>query len=206
MPLPNLANNSGGDFDPYLSFNAKAGRWYSKPEGGGEQYEVTNMTAVFDFPNIKTGWFAFAEGSAPEKVFDPSLTQAAPKPANDRAKRGFEVKVFSEKNIGGVREFSSTAGVAIEAINAVYDAWENAAESKDGKLPVIKCRSVTPVKTKHGTNYAPVLEIVSWVDRPEELAGSNDNPAAASKPQPTGGHVPPPVAKTPVTADDDVDF
>lgn len=206
MPLPNLANSSGGDFDPYLSFNAKAGRWYSKPDDGGEQYEVTNMIAVFDLSNIKTGWFAFAEGAAPEKVFDPSLTQAAPKPGNDRAKRGFEVRVFSEKNIGGVREFSSTAGVAIEAINTIYDAWEAAPESKAGKLPVIKCKAVTPVKTKHGTNYAPVLEIVSWVDRPAELAGSNDNPPETAKPQASGGHVPPPATKVPATTDEDVDF
>jgi hypothetical protein len=50
--------------------------------------------------------------------------------------------VFSDKNLGGKREFSSTAGAVIESMNALYDAYVAAPESKAGKLPVVKCVGV----------------------------------------------------------------
>jgi len=164
------------------------------------------MTGVFDMPNIKTGWFLFAAGVAPAKTFDPSLTEAAPKPG-EGFKRGFELNVFSPKNLLGVREFSSTAGVVIEAMNTLYDHWIAAPEAKTGKLPVVKCVKVHAVTNKHGTNYQPQLEIVGWVDRPAELGAA----PAASAPPPAAAptqHVPPPAAKAPepVAASSDVDF
>lgn len=198
--------SNGGDFDPYLKYNAKAGRWYTKPDGqGAEEYEVANMTAVFDIPNIKTGWFLFSAGAAPDKRFDPSLSEALAKPG-ENFKRGFELKVFSDKNIGGVREFASTAGAVIDAMNAVYDAYQAAPEAATGKLPVVQCTGVTPITGKHGTNYQPTLGIVAWVDRPVELAGDPPKaPPAASPPPPAPAkaeHAPPPAAaKAPETAD-----
>lgn len=202
MPLM-PTNSSDGDFTVYLKYNAKAGRWYTKddkPEA--EEYEVQNLTAVFDLANVKTGWFLFAAGVAPIKHFDPSLSEAAPKPG-EGFKRGFEMLVFSEKNIGGVREFASTAGAVIESINTIYDAYLAAPESAQGKLPVVKCTGVVPVTGKHGTNYSPTLEIVQWIDRPAQLNGATNAPAAAkpaaAKPAPAQ-HVPPPVQQA-ATAD-----
>jgi hypothetical protein len=208
MGLMATSNAADGDFTVYVKYNAKAGRWYTKAdEQGAEEYEVSNLTAVFDFANVKTGWFLFAAGVAPSKTFDPSLTEAAPKPG-EGFKRGFELRIFSDKNLGGVREFSSTANAVIEAINPIFDAYTAAPEAAQGKLPVVKCVKVLPVVGKHGTNYQPVFEIVQWVDRPPELAGANDNPSPpAAK---SGGHVPPPAAKQPETVgvgpQDDVDF
>lgn len=211
-----MTNPAGGDssFTVYVKYNAKAGRWYTKedkPEA--TEYEVTSMVAVFDIPNIKTGWFLFAAGVAPAKTFDPSLSQAAPKPG-EGFKRGFELNVFSDKNLGGVREFSSTAGAVIESMNALYDAYVAAPEGKAGKLPVVKCVGVHPITGKHGTNYQPQLEIVSWVDRPAEL-GAEAAPAApvtAAPPPAATQHVAPPAAPpaaapAPVMAGgDDVEF
>jgi hypothetical protein len=76
-----MSNPAGGDgnFTVYVKYNAKAGRWYTKedkPEA--TEYEVTNMTAMFDIPNIRTGWFLFAAGVAPAKTFDPSLARPHP--------------------------------------------------------------------------------------------------------------------------------
>lgn len=189
---------SGGDFDPYLKMNAKAGRFYTK-NASGDEFEVVNLTAVFDMDNLKTGWFLFASGQAPQKTLDPSLTESTPKPS-DLHKRGFELRVYSEKNLGGVREFASTAGIVIEAMNALYDAWMADKGKNPGKLPVVKCVDVHPITNKHGTNYQPQFEITGWADRPEALGGG-----AAAK-------APPPAAKTPEPApamagdDDDVDF
>ncbi|MFA7441678.1 MAG: hypothetical protein WCZ66_12050 [Sphingomonadaceae bacterium] len=206
-----MANpNSGGEggFKVYVKYNAKAGRWYTKKdEKDAPEFEVTNMTAIFDMDNIKTGWFLFAAGTAPAKTFDPSLTEAAPKPG-DGFKRGFEIDLFSEKNLLGVREFASTAGVVIEAMNALHDHWLSDKASHPGKLPVVKCVGVIPVTGAHGTNYQPQLEIVSWADRPAELNGAAkpaSAPAEESKAPPA--HTPPPAAKAPEPATaDDVEF
>lgn len=205
-----MSNPAGGDgsFTPYVKYNAKAGRWYTKKdEPDAEEFEVQNMTAIFDMDNLQTGWFLFAAGVAPSKTMDPSLAEAAPKPS-DQHKRGFQIEVFSDKNLLGKREFSSTAGAVIEAMNDLHDHWLAGRDANAGKLPVVKCTGVQAVTNKHGTNYRPVLEIVSWSDRPAELAGA---PASASTPAPTpapaatgSGHTPAPEAKAPVS--EEVEF
>lgn len=205
------APSGGGDFTPYVKYNAKAGRWYTKKdEQGAPEFEVTNMTAIFDMDNLRTGWFDFPAGGAPDKVFDPSLAEAAPKPG-DNHKRGFQLLAFSDANLLGKREFSSTAGVVIEAMNALHDHWLAGKNTNPGKLPVVKCSGVLPITGKHGTNYQPVLEIVAWADRPAELAGAPATaaaPATQAAPPPAAApatHAPPPAA-APATADAEVVF
>jgi hypothetical protein len=210
-----MSNPAGGDgdFSVYVKYNAKAGRFYTKKdEKDAPEFEVTDFTVVFDMDSLKTGWFLFAAGVAPAKTFDPSLVEAAPKPG-EGFKRGFELNVFSPKNLLGLREFSSTAGVVIESMNALYDAWMAGKASNSGKLPVVKCVGVHPITNKHGTNYQPQFEIVNWVDRPAELGAA---PAAKPAPAPAAApaqHVPPPAAPTPAPAmagpasdDSDVEF
>jgi len=202
-----MSNPAGGDggFTPFLKYNAKAGRFYTKEDKqGAEEFEVSNMTAIFDLENIKTGWMLFNPGVAPMKTFDPSLSQAAPKPG-DGFKRGFELLAYSEKNLLGLREFSSTAGAVIDAMNHLYDAWEAGRGGNPGKLPVVKCAGVTPVTNKHGTNYAPKFEIVSWADRPAEMSVDAAAPTPAPAPveiKPASGHVGPPSS----TSDNNVEF
>lgn len=189
--------SSGGDFKVFVSYNAKAGRWYTKNDGKDEpMFEVTDMTAVFDMPGLETGWFKFSSGVAPEKVMDPSLAEAAPNPGTD-FKRGFQIDLYSEKNLMGLREFSSTAGIVIEAMNNLYDLWMAAPENASGKLPVVRCSGVLPISNKHGTNYQPTFEIVGWTDRPAALAGNGASPPPAAAPapaalQPPAQHMPPP--------------
>jgi type II secretory pathway component HofQ len=187
---------SGGEFTPYVKYNAKAGRWYTKKdEPDAEEFEVQNMTAIFDMDNLQTGWFLFASGVAPVKHMDPSLAEAAPSPG-DGFKRGFQLDVFSEKNLLGKRELSSTAGAVIEAMNDLHDDWLANQGANAGKLPVVKCTGVQPITNKHGTNYRPVLEIVGWADRPAEMQGTAKPapaPTPAAKPAPAAAqHAPPP--------------
>jgi hypothetical protein len=61
------------------------------------------------------------------------------------------------------------------AIIKLYNEYENAPEAKQGKVPVVKCVSITPGKSKFGTNYEPDLRIINWVDRPAALP--NPEPA-----------------------------
>jgi hypothetical protein len=88
------------------------------------------------------------------KQLNDELRHWAVKPSPD-FKQGFQIDVFSNKNLLGVREFASTAGAVIDAMNDVYDDYDRAPESKQGKLPVVKCTAVKPIVSKHGTNYQP---------------------------------------------------
>ena len=213
MAFMTSTSGEGGEFKVYVSYNAKAGRWYTKEDKpDAMQFEVTDMTAVFDMDNLQTGWFLFAPGVAPVKTFDPSLSQAAASPG-DGFKRGFQIEVFSSKNLLGVREFSATAGIVIDAMNDLHDHWLAGKDANAGKLPVVKCVGVTPVTNKHGTNYKPQLEIVAWTDRPAELAGApaKSAPAAqiAAPPPAAATHAPPPAASAPppvAATADEVEF
>jgi hypothetical protein len=185
----NVEPRTGGDFIPYLKYNAKAGRWYTKLEDGGEQ-EVANMTAIFDLAQIKTGWVFFADGQAPNSVWDNGSTAPQPTPQH---RRGFALVAFSPKELGGAREFSSTSNAAIIAVKELYEEqYETAPEAARGLLPVVRCEKVVPVKSRQGTNYQPVLKITKWVPRPQALPlnGNEGNATAAD----AGSEVPPPVA------------
>ncbi len=75
------APGGDGEFTVYVKYNAKAGRWYTKDDQpNATEFEVVNMTAVFDIPNLKTGWFLFQAGSAPDKAINPSSRPGAPSP------------------------------------------------------------------------------------------------------------------------------
>lgn len=161
--------SNGEDFKVYVAFNAKAGRWYTKEDKpDAELFEVKDLTAVFDFKSLKTGWFLFAPGVAPVKQINPTLDANTPRPG-DGFKTGFQLNLFSSKNLLGVREFASTAGVVIDAMNNLFDEYAAAPERKEGKLPVVRCVDVRAISGAHGTNYAPVFQIMDWTERPAEL-------------------------------------
>jgi len=185
--------SQGGDFDPYVKYNGKAGRWYVKKDE--QEVEVSNPTFVADFDNIKTGWFYFKAGSAPEKVFDRSLSEPAAKPektyvddkgvTRDCFRRGFELRLFSNAAFGGVVVLSGSSMHLNNAINELYEAYETGRGANAGMLPVISCTGTLPMKDKMGTNYKPVMAIVKWVPRPAEFeaAPSVQAPANQSAPQ-----------------------
>lgn len=169
MPL-NLSVGDG-DFVPYLKYNAKAGRFYVKPEGATEEIEISGPVLAFDMANIRTGWLYYAEGSGPEKVWDPSPTQMAPRPPGPKKfKRGFEVMVLGNTILPGgkkmgLREFSSTAGNVIASILRMHATYEDGLRANPGKVPVFKCSGVKPITGAYGVNYEPQFDLVKWVDR-----------------------------------------
>lgn len=158
-------SNGSGEFTPWVKYNAKAGRWYIRGESG--DVEVQSPTFVADFTNIKTGWFYYSAGQAPQQVLDPSLTERAPKPEHGDFKRGFVLNLFSNDSFGGVVELSATSASLSGPINELYSDFEK--NSKDGKLPVVEFVRADAVTGNHGTNYTPVFKVVKYVDRPAEL-------------------------------------
>lgn len=170
MPL-NLTVGDA-DFTPFMKYNAKAGRFYIRPDGATEEVEIVNPVLAFDMANIRTGWIFYAEGSGPEKVWDPSPTQMAAKPNGPRKfKRGFEVMVFGNGTIPrttqkiGLREFSSTATNVITAILNMHAAFEAGLAANKDKVPVFACEGVKPVAGSYGTNYEPLFALKGWVER-----------------------------------------
>lgn len=168
----NITSTGGGDIKPYVKFNSKADKWFVKKEGAEEVEEIARPTFVADFTNIKTGWFHYAEGQAPNIVLDPSLQTPAAKPS-DLHKRGFQVDLYSKNTFGGVAVMTGASMHLCNAFNELYEAYEAGLADNKGKLPVVECAGSTPMKDKYGTNYKPTLKIVKWVDRPTELAGTS---------------------------------
>jgi hypothetical protein len=201
MPL-NLEPRSSEDFTPYLKFNGKAGRWYTRTDTG-EDREILQLTAIFDLAHIKTGWILFAEGTAPDTVWD---NGAIPAPPSTQHKRGFAVNVYSPKLIGGLREFSSTSNGAIIAMKELYDAYEKQFDPQKRLVPVVTCESVQAVKSKFGTNYQPVLKIVKWVPRPQDMPDASTAKSSASAAEFDNEDIPlppPSAARQPATAVDE---
>ena len=103
---------------------------------------------------------------------------------------------------GGAVEFSSASIHLSNAIRELHAAFEEqgARTENRGKVPVVSCTGSEPMKDKYGTNYRPKLEIVKWVDRPDDLPDASPvdeadvwkGAAPASKP---AQYVPPPAAK-----------
>jgi hypothetical protein len=190
----------GGDFVLYAKYNAKSGRWFSKQDDG-EEREVDKPTCIIDLANIKTGVMKFMAGQAPDYIYDSSAGACDAVKPDDTYKRGFTALLFG-KSLGGLRELSSTALSMNGEINKLYEAYEEGKAANPGMVPVMKCTGVTPVESKHGTNYAPNLELVKWTARPDELQG-NGAPVAVSTVAAPAAPAPAPVA---VVEDDSEEF
>jgi hypothetical protein len=212
-----IGRRAAGDFDPWIKFNGKSGRWYNKTDDG-QEVEVQNLTAIFDLAQTKTGWLLFQEGQAPDALYDSEngVFVAQPSPSH---KRGVSVRVYSQQQLGGVRELSANSDVVCNAMQALYnDQFEPAPEAGEGLVPVVRCESVIPVKSKHGTNYQPVLKITKWVPRPDALPLAKANgravapvatpvvATAAAHPATANHGVPPPAVRAAASDADSEEF
>lgn len=182
MALLNIVSQPGS-YEKYFKFNSKSGRFYMKGDDG--EVEVTPASFVADLENIKTGWLMFAAGMAPDRVWDASLTQPAPKPS-EHHKRGFSVRLFSNASFGGVVELSSSSMHLCNSINDLYESFEKQKGATAGLMPVVKFTGITSMKDAKGTNYKPTFVIEKWIAAPGEFT-QDATPAtqAQSAPAPT---------------------
>jgi len=180
----NIVSQNEGSFDNWIKFNSKAGRFYMKSEAG--EVEVSPTSFIADLENIKTGWLMFAAGQAPDRVWDASLTQPAPKPSENH-KRGFSLRLFSKATFNGIVELSSSSMHLCGSVNDLYDAFEKDKGAHQGHVPVVKFTGCQTMKDAKGMNYKPSFVIEKWVPRPAELdaapvaqAQSNQNTPQAA--------------------------
>lgn len=205
-----------GNFTPYVKFDARAGRWFTK--GADGDIDITdNFVAVFDLDQVEVGWMMFASGVAPVYVTQDINLGVPPKPASGDFKQGFRLNIALPGSIagGGARELSSTARAMIGVIDRLHTEFLEAPERSQGKLPVLKMNGTTVIETKGPKgvtrNYSPNLMISGWVDRPGTLPKKAQTvaaaPAPAATPPATGSTaVPPPQAKAPAPAPVSMDF
>lgn len=199
MPL----NLGGGDFLPYLKYNSKADKWFTRGETG--DVEVARPTFVLDLPSVKTGWFLLKEGIPPSIVLDPSLSTPAAKPS-DQHKRGYKVRLFSQQCFGGegVVEMTGASMHACASFNELYSACEAQQAANPGLLPVVAVTGATSHKDKHGTNYRPVYAIQKWVTPPSALTETAASQPTGTPTQPvvnvSNANSPSPVSVTPAPA------
>jgi hypothetical protein len=185
---------ASGSIKPYVKYNSKADKWFTKGPDG--DLEIVRPTFLADFKNIATGWLCFREGQAPERVIDPSLDHSAPSPGPD-FKRGFVLAVFSQKFFGGGAELSSASIHVGNAIRDLYQQYEEQRGAHPGQVVVVECTGSEPMKDKYGTNYKPKLQIVKWVDRPVDFP---DVRAGDEKDVWNGVSAPKPAPASPVSA------
>lgn len=206
-------NEGNGEFKDICKYDARAGRMFRVDREGGAStpVEITQgFSAIFDLPNIQVGWVKFAEGGAPNWAMV-QIGQPLPARPSPDHRQGFRVDLKLAKSCGGdVRELASAAGCVITALDALYDQYALAPESKTGKLPVVAMTGALPIITGSGAktskNYQPTFVIRQWVDRPTDLNAGTNGTAPAAKQQAPASQVPPPVqqqAAQPAAADAD---
>lgn len=187
---------SSADIVPHVKFDSRAGRWskIDRVQGAaGWESNVTDFTQnaifVIDLANIEVGWVHFSP-QGPNYAMSPVGQKQPDQPSKDH-KQGFKVKIFSEKNLDGIRVWSTNAKCVLSSIDELYATYTASPEAAQGKLPVIQMVNVTAVKTSgkdaagkpvSSTNYSPVFQILQWVDRPEAF-GATVTPITAAAAQ-----------------------
>lgn len=187
MGLGLSTGGSGGDIKPFVKYDAKAGRLFradrtqqSDGSFASESVEITNTAQfIVDLANIRVGWINYTSQGPVRRLVVLGKEPIPPRPDDKGAdgklafKQGFEVDLLLNKETNGgkavARVLGSAAGCVIEAMDALHDAYSVAAESKAGKLPIVKISGVSPVKSGQSTNYKPEFAIVGWADRPAGL-------------------------------------
>lgn len=218
MALGFSNTSSNGEIVARVQYDARAGRLFKverEQDAGGawssDKIDITsqNPTFIVDMGSIEIGWLAFT-ATGPSFALAP-LGSPFPERPTPEHKQGFRVKLFSPKNLDGLRELASSAKVVMAALDDLHSSFEIAPEAAQGKVPVVQLTGATPVVSKGkggtSTNYAPIFKIVSWADRPADL-GERTVPvpgaraaAPVSAPAPTN-HVEAPKAREPAFADD----
>lgn len=194
MALGLNTESGGGDYTPIIKYDARAGRLFrvDRSQDGGGTWQTNNVEitqgfqAVMDLDNIEVGWALLANGVAPSWHMVP-LGQPMPPRPSDQHKQCFRLNMKLGKSSGGdVREFASQAKVVIGAMDDLHTQFLK--ERVPGKLPVVALTGTVPVvstgKGQSSTNYRPVFEIKSWIDRPQELPAARTEAPAQTAAQP----------------------
>ena len=169
-----------GDFREIIKFDARAGRLFRidrDMNNDKTQVDITSPQVRFavDFGTLEAGWMMIGvQGPVRHMVpYHPGVEMPAkPTDKGEDGKPLFKPAFWTlvaGQSVGGVREFASSAGVVTNVMDELHQRYLGSPEAATGKIPLVSIVSTTPVTSGRGTNkstnYAPVFEIVGWVDR-----------------------------------------
>jgi len=197
--------DTGGSLGPWMTWTSNGSAMKGFPpkswvlrgkDENDEKFErviegfASDAGCVMDLDTLQLGWMKDgATGQAPEKRWNPSVSQATQRP--DESKKQSGAYAWSQAlsircAIGG-----GQAATWEQASFGAYDAFSKLAKqisaewgqkSQNGKLlPLVKQTGVESQVLKSGTSNKPVLQVVQWVERPDCL--KSDAPAIATAPQ-----------------------
>ena len=194
--------NDGGSLGPWMSWTSNGSAMKGFPpkswvlrgkDQNGEKFESVIPAfangCVLDLDTLQLGWMKDgATGQAPEKRWNPTISQATQRP--DESKKPSGAYAWSSAlsvrcAIGG-----GDAATWEQASFGAYDAFskltkqisaEWGEKSQNGKLlPLVKQTGVETQQLKSGSSNKPVLQVIDWVERPDCLKA--DAPEIATAP------------------------
>jgi hypothetical protein len=202
MPFGLKAQPQASDIVPIIKYDAKAGR-ILRPDYDPDTREkcVTDITTpppkfALDFGTIEIGYIRYtANGPDYRTVPEGGAIPVQPDDRDDQNRllfrAGFRLKIYG-RILDGLREWSSTAGCVLEAIEDLYGKFRAAPEAATGKIPIVELIKTIPVSygrgTKASTVYAPCFVIVGWTDRVKEM-GNRTVPVPAAQNPPVSASV-----------------
>lgn len=205
--------NEGGSVGPWMSWTSNGSAMKSFPpkswvlrgkDESGEKFEYVIPAfadgCVMDLDSLQLGWMKDgAAGQAPEKRWNPSVSQATQRPDESKKQSGgyaWTQALSVRCAIGGGK-----AATWEQASFGAYDAFSKLAKqisaewptkSNNGALlPLVKQTGVETQQLKSGASNKPILAVVDWVPRPDCL--KDDAPVIATAP--TTAPAPAPVAQ-----------
>jgi len=207
-------NDGGGSRGPWMSWTSNGSAmksfapksWVLRGKDDNDDkfehiVEAFASGCVLDLDTLQLGWMKDgATGTAPEKKWNPSISQATPRPDESKKQSG----AYAWTNALSIRCAIGDGKAATweQASFGSYDAFsklskqisaEWSAKSQNGAfLPLVKQTGTETTVLKSGSSNKPVLEIVQWVARPDCL--KDDAPTIATEPAPVE-QTPPPAAQ-----------
>lgn len=203
--------SAGSSLGPWLRWTSEGSArkrlepesWVLRDKDESGNTVETNVPAfktgcVMDLDTLKLGWEKDgAPGTAPERRWNPSISQATPRPDDSKKPAGgyaWSNALTVRCAIGGGKAATWEQGGfgAYEAFTRlarqIEAEWPT--HSQNGALlPVVQQTGVEAKHLKNGTSAVPILTVTKWVARPDCLKAdapviATSTPAAAPAPQP----------------------
>ena len=187
--------------------------WVLRGKDGNDQ-KFENVVPAFangcvmDLDSLQLGWMKDGgTGQAPEKKWNPSVSQATPRPDESKKPSG-NGYAWSQALSVRCAIGDGQAATWEQASWGAYDAFSKLAKqiaaewsekSQNGVLlPLVKQTGVETQAMTSGSSNKPILEVVEWVPRPDclkdeapaiqtEVAAAQTTAATASEGAAAGG-------------------
>ncbi len=181
MPLQiatQMSDGTGSEFTPIVKYGSESGRFFKIDRvGGANGFEnvptelLPGTRFLADFLGIQEGWILLAPGMPPSLALVPAGRPLPVRPSAEH-RQGFRMLIHLGAN-GGLREFMSASKTVTGAVANLYLAYEQAPESRTGKIPIVDFLGATMQvsKNSYGTKqlYVPRFSITGWSERKESL-------------------------------------